>query len=131
MHLQAMTLAHRYVAVCPWHKKRLEGVDLFLLAIRGLFVYILTFLSSNWQDYMSHGSQGLFTQVGYSDRIQDDPSSQTHFGLGGQLSAQVFTGFLFSLYVLVKLNYAKVLSLVTGADESDVFSTIHTVQPAI
>ncbi|KAH7280363.1 hypothetical protein KP509_37G063700 [Ceratopteris richardii] len=40
------------------------------------------------QDYMSHGSQGLFTQVGYNDRLQDDPSTQTHYGLGGQLSAQ-------------------------------------------
>uniref|UniRef100_A0A0D6QVX1 Uncharacterized protein n=1 Tax=Araucaria cunninghamii TaxID=56994 RepID=A0A0D6QVX1_ARACU len=39
------------------------------------------------QDYMPHGSQGLFTQVGFNDRTQDEPS-QTHFGLGGSLQSQ-------------------------------------------
>eukprot|EP00252_Welwitschia_mirabilis_P000533 TRINITY_DN10503_c0_g1_i5.p1 TRINITY_DN10503_c0_g1~~TRINITY_DN10503_c0_g1_i5.p1 ORF type:complete len:1206 (+),score=237.50 TRINITY_DN10503_c0_g1_i5:291-3908(+) len=38
-------------------------------------------------DYMAHGSQGLFTQVGFNDRTQDEPS-QTHFGLGGPLQSQ-------------------------------------------
>ncbi|XP_021765730.1 regulator of nonsense transcripts 1 homolog [Chenopodium quinoa] len=33
------------------------------------------------QDYMGHGSQGLFTQVGFNDPSQDD-SSQGHFGVG-------------------------------------------------
>jgi regulator of nonsense transcripts 1 len=32
------------------------------------------------QDYMAHGSQGLFTQVGFSDPSQDDVS-QSHFGV--------------------------------------------------
>lgn len=31
------------------------------------------------QDYMGHGSQGLFTQVGFNDPSQDD-ASQSHFG---------------------------------------------------
>ncbi|XP_077244900.1 regulator of nonsense transcripts 1 homolog [Tasmannia lanceolata] len=34
------------------------------------------------QDYMPHGPQGLFTQVGFSDPSQDD-SSQSHFGVAG------------------------------------------------
>ncbi|KAF8380638.1 hypothetical protein HHK36_028127 [Tetracentron sinense] len=34
------------------------------------------------QDYMPHGSQGLFTQVGFNNPSQDD-SSQTHFSVGG------------------------------------------------
>ncbi|KAL4183964.1 hypothetical protein AMTRI_Chr11g157650 [Amborella trichopoda] len=34
------------------------------------------------QDYMPHGTQGLFTQVGFNDPSQDD-SSQTHFGMAG------------------------------------------------
>ncbi|KAJ6794198.1 regulator of nonsense transcripts 1-like protein [Iris pallida] len=34
------------------------------------------------QDYMSHGSQGLFTQAGFSGPSQDE-SSQSHFGLNG------------------------------------------------
>ncbi|XP_077223880.1 regulator of nonsense transcripts 1 homolog [Tasmannia lanceolata] len=33
-------------------------------------------------DYMPHGPQGLFTQVGFSDPSQDD-SSQSHFGVAG------------------------------------------------
>ncbi|XP_057476213.1 regulator of nonsense transcripts 1 homolog isoform X1 [Actinidia eriantha] len=32
------------------------------------------------QDYMAHGSQGLFTQVGFNDPSQDD-ASQSHFGM--------------------------------------------------
>ncbi|KAJ8531634.1 hypothetical protein K7X08_034128 [Anisodus acutangulus] len=32
------------------------------------------------QDYMAHGSQGLFTQAGYNNPSQDD-SSQNHFGM--------------------------------------------------
>ncbi|XP_059643144.1 regulator of nonsense transcripts 1 homolog [Cornus florida] len=32
------------------------------------------------QDYMAHGSQGLFTQVGFNDPSQDD-TSQSHFGV--------------------------------------------------
>ncbi|GLJ46454.1 hypothetical protein SUGI_0979100 [Cryptomeria japonica] len=39
------------------------------------------------QDYMPHGSQGLFTQVGFNDRSQDE-SSQSHFGLAGPLQSQ-------------------------------------------
>ncbi|XP_058084777.1 regulator of nonsense transcripts 1 homolog isoform X2 [Magnolia sinica] len=34
------------------------------------------------QDYMAHGSQGLFTQAGFNDPSHDD-SSQTHFGVAG------------------------------------------------
>lgn len=43
------------------------------------------------QDYMAHGSQGLFTQVGFSDPSQDD-TSQGHFGVGNMnpLQSQVW-----------------------------------------
>lgn len=34
----------------------------------------------NLQDYMAHGSQGLFTQVGFSDPLQDD-ATQNHFNM--------------------------------------------------
>ncbi|ONK56008.1 uncharacterized protein A4U43_C10F3190 [Asparagus officinalis] len=34
------------------------------------------------QDYMSHGSQGLFTQAGFNGPSQDE-SSQSHFGVSG------------------------------------------------
>lgn len=42
------------------------------------------------QDYMAHGSQGLFTQVGFNDPSQDD-AAQNHFGMGNanQLQSQV------------------------------------------
>ncbi|KAL9249850.1 Regulator of nonsense transcripts 1-like protein [Drosera capensis] len=33
------------------------------------------------QDYMAHGSQGLFTQVGFNDPSQED-TPQSHFGIG-------------------------------------------------
>lgn len=36
---------------------------------------------------MPHGSQGLFTQVGFNDRTQDE-TSQSHFGLAGPLQSQ-------------------------------------------
>nr|KJB25398.1 hypothetical protein B456_004G189700 [Gossypium raimondii] len=42
------------------------------------------------QDYMNHGSQGLFTQAGFNDPSQDD-ASQSHFGAANpnQLQSQV------------------------------------------
>ncbi|PQM42560.1 regulator of nonsense transcripts 1 homolog isoform X1 [Prunus yedoensis var. nudiflora] len=48
------------------------------------------------QDYMPHGSQGLFTQVGFNDPSQDD-ASQNHYGVANanQLQSQ---GFMNSLY---------------------------------
>ncbi|KAJ6701266.1 REGULATOR OF NONSENSE TRANSCRIPTS 1-LIKE PROTEIN [Salix koriyanagi] len=48
------------------------------------------------QDYMAHGSQGLFTQVGFNDPSQDD-ASQNHFGITNpnQLQSQ---GLMNSLY---------------------------------
>lgn len=48
------------------------------------------------QDYMAHGSQGLFTQVGMNDPSQDD-ASQSHYGVANanQLQSQ---GFMNSLY---------------------------------
>ncbi|XP_048131750.1 regulator of nonsense transcripts 1 homolog [Rhodamnia argentea] len=46
------------------------------------------------QDYMTHGSQALFTQVGFSEPSQDDPS-QSHFGMSSQLQTQ---GLMNSLY---------------------------------
>jgi regulator of nonsense transcripts 1 len=41
------------------------------------------------QDYMTHGSQGLFTQVGFNDPSQDD-ASQNHYGVhnASQLQSQ-------------------------------------------
>jgi len=40
---------------------------------------------------MGHGSQGLFTQVGFNDPLQDD-STQSHFGVANAnpLQSQVF-----------------------------------------
>jgi regulator of nonsense transcripts 1 len=48
------------------------------------------------QDFIAHGSQGLFTQVGFSDRTQYGPSTQTHYGLGGPLQSQGIMGPLYS-----------------------------------
>ena len=44
------------------------------------------------QDYMVHGSQGLFTQVVFNDPSQDD-ASQSHFGMANAnpLHSQVST----------------------------------------
>ncbi|CAO2837910.1 unnamed protein product [Amaranthus hypochondriacus] len=39
------------------------------------------------QDYVGHGSQGLFTQVGFNDQSQDE-NSQGHFGVGNASSLQ-------------------------------------------
>ncbi|KAJ7011271.1 regulator of nonsense transcripts 1 [Populus alba x Populus x berolinensis] len=49
------------------------------------------------QDYMAHGSQGLFTQVGFNDPSQDD-ASQSHFGITNpnQLQSQGLTNSLYS-----------------------------------
>ncbi|KAG0598700.1 hypothetical protein M758_12G094200 [Ceratodon purpureus] len=35
------------------------------------------------QDFLSHATDGLFTQGGFNDRTQDLPSTQNHYGLGG------------------------------------------------
>ncbi|XP_024518735.1 regulator of nonsense transcripts 1 homolog [Selaginella moellendorffii] len=51
------------------------------------------------QDFLSHGSQNLFTQVGFGERTQDDPSAQAHYGLGahqglmGPMYSQPFTQY--------------------------------------
>ncbi|KAH7862324.1 hypothetical protein Vadar_003090 [Vaccinium darrowii] len=49
------------------------------------------------QDYMAHGSQGLFTQVAFGDPSQDD-ASQRHFGLpnANQLQSQGLMNPLYS-----------------------------------
>ncbi|KAM7491128.1 hypothetical protein LguiA_034049 [Lonicera macranthoides] len=49
------------------------------------------------QDYMQHGSQGLFTQVGFNDPSQDD-ASQSHFGVvnTNQLQSQSLLNPLYS-----------------------------------
>ncbi|XP_060207506.1 regulator of nonsense transcripts 1 homolog [Lycium barbarum] len=49
------------------------------------------------QDYMAHGSQGLFTQAGYNNPSQDD-SSQNHFGMSNanQLQSQSLLNPLYS-----------------------------------
>ncbi|XP_047323451.1 regulator of nonsense transcripts 1 homolog isoform X2 [Impatiens glandulifera] len=47
------------------------------------------------QDYMNHGSQGMFTQVGFNDPSQDD-ASQNHFGLTNQLQSQGLMNPLYS-----------------------------------
>ncbi|KAH9607079.1 hypothetical protein KSS87_005008 [Heliosperma pusillum] len=49
------------------------------------------------QDYMAHGSQGLFTQVGFNDPSQED-SSQGHFGVGNtnHLQSQALMNPLYS-----------------------------------
>ena len=48
------------------------------------------------QDYMAHGTQGLFTQVGYNDPSQDD-GSQNHYGVGNANALQS-QGYMNSLY---------------------------------
>ncbi|KAM3700625.1 hypothetical protein ACB098_04G012500 [Castanea mollissima] len=48
------------------------------------------------QDYMTHGSQGLFTQVGFNDPSQDD-ASQSHFGVANANPLQS-QGLMNSLY---------------------------------
>ncbi|KAK9716247.1 hypothetical protein RND81_06G221000 [Saponaria officinalis] len=49
------------------------------------------------QDYMSHGSQGLFTQVGFNDPSQEE-SSPGHFGVGNanHLQSQAVMNPLYS-----------------------------------
>jgi len=50
---------------------------------------------------MGHGSQGLFTQVGFNDPLQDD-STQSHFGVANAnpLQSQVFVVLTFLLQVI-------------------------------
>lgn len=53
-----------------------------------LILWVQTFeLWSVDQDYMAHGTQGLFTQAGYNEPSQDD-ASQKHFGMPNSNSLQ-------------------------------------------
>lgn len=52
---------------------------LYLIGFIYLFV-ILSWISIVVSQDMAHGSQGLFTQVGFNDPSQDD-APQSHFGL--------------------------------------------------
>jgi len=56
-----------------------------------VFLFLII-LNHSTQDYMPHGSQGLFTQAGFTGPSQDE-SSQSHFGVTGPLRSQV-TGFV-------------------------------------
>jgi regulator of nonsense transcripts 1 len=47
------------------------------------------------QDYMGHGSQGLFTQVGFSDPLQDD-ATQNHFNVANSNPLQSQMNSLYS-----------------------------------
>ncbi|KAL3817946.1 hypothetical protein ACJIZ3_003851 [Penstemon smallii] len=49
------------------------------------------------QEYMGHGSHGLFTQAAFSDQIQDD-ASQNHFGLASAGPLQSQSNLLNPLY---------------------------------
>ncbi|XP_038687689.1 regulator of nonsense transcripts 1 homolog [Tripterygium wilfordii] len=49
------------------------------------------------QDYMTHGSQGLYTQVGFNNDPSQDDSSQNHFGVANPNSLQS-QGLMSSLY---------------------------------
>lgn len=58
-----------------------------------LLIFGLNFCLSDFlflvQDYMAHGSQGLFTQAGYNNPSQDD-GPQNHFGMSNaSLQSQV------------------------------------------
>ena len=44
-------------------------------------------------DYISHGSQGLFTQVRFNDCTQGEPS-QVHFGLVGPSQSKIELAYL-------------------------------------
>jgi len=46
------------------------------------------------QDFLSHATDGLFTQGGFNDRTQD-LSTQNHYGLGG-FSSQGVLGPMYS-----------------------------------
>ena len=59
----------------------------FYLLDLGCVFLALNFCSVVSQDYMAHGSQGLFTQVGFNDPSQDD-ASQSHFGIANPNSLQ-------------------------------------------
>jgi regulator of nonsense transcripts 1 len=48
------------------------------------------------QDFLAHGSQGLFTQVSFPDRTQDASSTQSHFTVGGALQPQGIMGPIYS-----------------------------------
>ncbi|WMV43439.1 hypothetical protein MTR67_036824, partial [Solanum verrucosum] len=58
------------------------------------------------QDYMAHGSQGLFTQAGYSDPSQED-SPQNHFGMS---NANPLQSQVTALLILLEFTQSTVLS---------------------
>lgn len=64
--------------------------------LHGSFTCVIILIAL--QDYMAHGSQGLFTQAGYNDPSQED-SPQNHFGMSNAnpLQSQV-TAFINSAW---------------------------------
>lgn len=48
---------------------------------------------------MGHGSQGLFTQVGFNDPLQDD-ATQSQFGVtnANPLQSQVSSSFIWPIF---------------------------------
>lgn len=61
-------------------------------------LYALIF-SFNSQDYMGHGSQGLFTQVGFTDPLQDD-ATQSHFSVANANPLQSQVSFNSNLFII-------------------------------
>ena len=65
------------------------------------------------QDFLSHATDGLFTQGGFNDRTQD-LSTQNHYGLGG-FSSQVRSSYTlhFSNYtsLLVQIQFVLIIPI--------------------
>ncbi|KAH8947378.1 hypothetical protein BDL97_11G037900 [Sphagnum fallax] len=59
------------------------------------------------QDFLVHGSQGLFTQVNFPDHSQDAPSTQSHFTVGGSLHPQ---GIISPMYSQPFTQYSQSLT---------------------
>lgn len=75
----------------------------------GYAIFPLYFLSFEvntiiLQEYMAHGSLGLFTQAAFNEQSQDD-SSQNHYGGGNArpLQTQVFVYWSLNWFMAVKI----------------------------
>lgn len=65
-----------------------------------LLVLIFPLFFGNSQDYMAHGSQGLFTQVGFSDPLQDD-ATQSHFNVANANPLQSQVSCSSSVFIII------------------------------
>lgn len=103
-------------------------LDMLLTLIFKFQVSVADFLHSScaWQDFLSHATDGLFTQGGFNDRTQDLPSTQNHYGLGGlQSQVGVSVVILHGICHFMYVNFSRAIFVSLHFEDGPFIATLY------